>query len=160
VELIAPRMRRSDWGVILLSVGAIALFNVALTALFPPGAHDAAKALLHAATQGAPIGVALAALGLIVLTPVSEELGFRGLLYNALMRRYTPRHALVITAVVFAACHVQYYLSPVRLIEVLALGFVLTYAYMRSNNLATSIAIHAICNGLAFGLTLLSAKTL
>lgn len=79
-----------------------------------------------------------------VLAPAAEELIFRGFLLAALTRFMSPANAAFVSAGAFACAH----LSARDLPQLWALGIVLGLTYVRTKNLATPIAIHAVWNGM------------
>jgi membrane protease YdiL (CAAX protease family) len=79
--------------------------------------------------------------------PLIEELAFRGLLWGALAkRRINPWWCTVITAVVFAAVH----LEPVRFGVLLVAGLVLGLLRQSTGRLGPSILAHVGLNAIAF----------
>jgi hypothetical protein len=57
----------------------------------------------------APEVMIVRAVGIIILAPITEELLFRGLIFKVIAdRRPGPLGAVVITAILFAAVHIQY----------------------------------------------------
>ena len=79
-----------------------------------------------------------------MLAPAAEELIFRGFLLAALTRFMSPVNAAFVSAGAFACAH----LSARDLPQLWALGIVLGLTYVRTKNLATPIAIHAVWNGM------------
>ncbi len=83
-------------------------------------------------------------LGVAVLTPIVEELLFRGVLLRALMRRTTAAWSVVLSALTFALVHflgdagTGYYVPAF-----LALGLVSGWAAVVTRRLGPSIALHA-----------------
>jgi membrane protease YdiL (CAAX protease family) len=91
-------------------------------------------------------------LSIIVAAPISEELFFRGCLqtlfavglgriWPAVSPARTRWAAVIVTALLFAAVH-SLWSAPAIFVLALCLG----YAYERTGNLWTSIAIHAVFN--------------
>ena len=94
-------------------------------------------------SRGTP-PVVLFALGAVVAAPVVEELLFRGLLLRALLRRFEPVGAVLISAVVFALIHYVGDPSTLPFLPALAgLGAVLGVIALRTNSLSRPILIHA-----------------
>lgn len=95
------------------------------------------------------IEIALFALFVAVLTPVFEEIVFRGMLLGRLVKRFSRRWAAVISAAAFAATHL---LDPNALLVVPGLfivGLALAYMAYYSKNLSLPIFAHMGVNGLA-----------
>jgi uncharacterized protein len=98
--------------------------------------------------------VALVAVCVIVtvLAPLAEELFFRGYFFGALRNWRGPWPAALITGVVFGAVHASS--APVGFLLPLALlGFLLCIVRWRTASLLPCIALHAINNAIAFGVT-------
>ena len=119
------------------------------------GAADAAAASA-AAQQGAgtvdailPLlgsGVpSLAALFVVTafLAPMLEEVVFRGFLLPSLTKWVPAPAAVGLSSLLFAAAH----FAPRDAPQLLALGCVLGFAYVRTRNLLVPIAIHSAWNG-------------
>lgn len=89
--------------------------------------------------------VAMRVLAIGVLGPIGEELAFRGLLFTLLRR--TPLKvagAIVLTAALWAAIHLQY--SPVLLALIFVDGVSLGLARHFSGSLYLAIAMHMLGN--------------
>jgi membrane protease YdiL (CAAX protease family) len=87
-----------------------------------------------------------------VMAPVAEEFLFRGLLFTSLRASAGLWPAALVTGAVFGAIHAGS--SPVGFLvplAVLGLGLCLIYAWTRS--LYPCVALHAINNAIAFGVT-------
>jgi membrane protease YdiL (CAAX protease family) len=87
-----------------------------------------------------------------VMAPVAEEFLFRGFLFTSLRASMGLWPAALVTGAVFGAIHAGS--SPVGFLvplAVLGLGLCLIYAWTRS--LYPCVALHAINNAIAFGVT-------
>jgi membrane protease YdiL (CAAX protease family) len=80
----------------------------------------------------------------VFLTPLVEELLFRGVLYQALRRRMPVGSAILISALIFSAMH----LSLVLFIPFTLMGIILAAVYERSGSLIPTILLHACNNGI------------
>jgi uncharacterized protein len=106
-------------------------------------------------------GVAEAAIGLVdpivlaialmVVAPVAEEIFFRGIVYNAWLREFGVRRAVIGSAALFALIHGSIFVVP----AIFALGIALALLYRRTGSLPASIAMHATFNGITLALGLL-----
>lgn len=98
------------------------------------------------------------AVGLVIVTPVVEELFFRGLVLRAAERRWGVVFGVGLSTVVFALVHLEPGVSAaLRLLaEIGLLGLVLGLLAVRTGRLGPPIAAHAAVNavgvGVAFGL--------
>ena len=90
-------------------------------------------------------------LAIALLPGICEELLFRGFLIR-FFEKYSVRWAVVISAILFAA----YHLDPFRFIPVLLLGLLLGYLAVRSGSIYSSMLSHLINNGMAFVLVTFS----
>jgi membrane protease YdiL (CAAX protease family) len=89
----------------------------------------------------------LRATGIIVFAPLSEELLFRGLMFDRIAVRFNIPAAIVLTALVFAAVHVQY--SAPERIFVFGDGLVFALARARSHSLLLPMLLHCAGNAYA-----------
>jgi membrane protease YdiL (CAAX protease family) len=90
--------------------------------------------------------IMIAALVVVVLAPLGEELFFRGLLFGALRRRFRFWAAGGISGVAFGLFHVIPLLMPLMFF----VGFGLAYLYERRGSLFAPIAAHAAFNLIGF----------
>ena len=90
----------------------------------------------------------IVAIGAVVVAPVVEEIGWRGVLYGSLRKRLHPVSAAALAGTAFAATH-PYALES--LIAVAFSGFVWCMVYERTRSLVPSMLCHAAIN--AFWMT-------
>ena len=86
-------------------------------------------------------------LAFVVAAPLSEELFFRGFLFKGLERALTPAGAIVATAAIWAAIHLQYDIYGIA--TIFLLGLLLGAARYRSNSILPPLAMHALANVIA-----------
>ena len=82
---------------------------------------------------------------LAFVTPMSEELFFRGFIFRGLLPRVGPWAAMLISAAVFSGFH----LSVGVLIPIFITGFLFAWLYWRTGSLWAAIGAHAGQNTLA-----------
>lgn len=93
----------------------------------------------------------------VILIPLVEELIFRHLIIHELGKKITYPVAAVVSIILFAALHVLDMKSPFEIGDYLIIAIGVVTVYMRSGrNLAASFTFHALNNGFAFALTLLT----
>lgn len=99
-----------------------------------------------------------------IAAPLLEEFCFRGVLFQALRATFHRRKwaradllAVTISGAVFALWHMQFH--PVQLLVLFLMGCVLAETFRRTGTLWTSIALHALNNGLAALLLILSQSS-
>lgn len=90
-----------------------------------------------------------------VITPISEELLFRGLLQPALQRWAGPWAAISLGAAFFSLAHMDLFAAP----SMLVLGLALGYVYYRTRSLVAPFLLHAAHNTLVLML-FVGARTL
>lgn len=79
-----------------------------------------------------------------VLTPIAEELFFRGALMGCMMLRRFPRWAVILLpALLFAVMH----LNPMGMLQIFFLALLLGYLRWASGSLWPSVGLH-ICNNI------------
>lgn len=88
----------------------------------------------------------LAFVTLVVIAPVAEEILMRGYLYGKLRKIMPTFGAMLLTAAVFAALHMQWNVA----VDVFALSLVMTSLREISGSIWAGILLHMIKNGLAF----------
>ena len=88
---------------------------------------------------------------IVVIAPIAEEIFFRAIVFNALLREAGPRWAFLGSATLFAIVHA----SVVAFVPILLLGLVLAWIYRRTQSLLAPIVVHATFNGLSVLLALL-----
>lgn len=141
---------------LLYAILAVAIYlflawsNQALVSLWPEGwggiwlrnwskASQEAQATL---IEGANLWVLFLTVG--VLTPIAEELFFRGALMGWMMLRRFPRWTVILLpALLFAVMH----LNPVGMLPIFFLALLLGYLRWASGSLWPSVGLH-ICNNL------------
>jgi membrane protease YdiL (CAAX protease family) len=106
--------------------------------------------------QAAEVAIAmldpwLVIVAVVILAPIAEEIFFRGVVFNALLREGSRRWAFIGSSAVFAIIHV----SLVALLPIFLLGLALAWIYQRSGNLLAPMAMHATVNGISVALALL-----
>ena len=155
-------------GVVLMFVSLpvtnqLARWNEGMT--FPPAfekLEDYLKMLEETATAATEkmldvdtFGGLLLNLLIIALIPaVGEELTFRGVLQQGLMRKMNPHVAIVISAAIFSFIHFQFFGFLPRLF----LGLLLGYMFYITGSLWTSILMHFVNNGTVVVLYYLNNK--
>jgi membrane protease YdiL (CAAX protease family) len=93
------------------------------------------------------LDVIIVAVVLIIITPLAEELLFRGILQGSLERAIGHWPGLLIAGLAFGALH-----GRIRFIPVSLLGLLIGYVVMRTNSLPAGILAHAINNLVILGL--------
>lgn len=89
----------------------------------------------------------LLALGLgCVAAPICEELFFRGVLLQGLLRNYRPAGAIAQSALLFGLLH----FNPAQSVAVFFMGLLIGWVYYYTRSLLLCVYLHALNNMLAF----------
>lgn len=112
--------------------------------VLPEGLMQQQQELGFVANAG-PLELALIFVALVVVTPLMEELLFRGFLLRGFWR-FGPIIASVVVSLLFALAHWQINVG----IDVFILSLVLCYVRIKSDSLWPAILIHALKNFIAF----------
>ena len=89
---------------------------------------------------------ALGGIAVGILGPISEEIGFRGVLMGGLLRmRCGAWPSIVISAIVFAVLHG----TKFQLVGALTFGIILGWLYWRTKSLIPGMIIHIVNNSMA-----------
>lgn len=92
----------------------------------------------------------------IVIAPIMEEILFRGILQDALMRKYGVFVGILIASAVFGIVH----LIPQQVVNAFMIGIVLGYIFYRTGALLPVILIHCINNAISYFTWMLNGETL
>ena len=90
-------------------------------------------------------GIVLSLEALVLMTPLAEEVFFRGFVFAGLLPRLGPGPAIVLSSLVFSAFHFE----PAVLIPIFVTGAALAWLYRRTGSIWPCIAAHASQNALA-----------
>lgn len=100
-------------------------------------------------------------LALVLVAPVAEELFFRGVVFNAWMREYGARAAVVGSSALFAVIHANLesvdalIASVVTVVPIFGLGIALALLYRGTRSLGAAMAMHAGFNAISVAIALL-----
>lgn len=87
-----------------------------------------------------------AALTLVVMAPLFEEVIFRGVLLESLRVRYGVVAAWILSSVLFGVVH----LHPTVAVNAFFMGLILGFVYLATESLWASIFLHAVNNGISY----------
>jgi membrane protease YdiL (CAAX protease family) len=95
------------------------------------------------------LGAISAALLIVIVAPVAEEVFFRGFFFGGLRARLPFPWAALLSGLFFGSIHLTTGDAAVA-VQLSVLGIVLAYLYERTGSLWAPIALHTINNALAF----------
>jgi len=105
------------------------------------------------ADQGT-IGLIVAGFMVICVAPVAEEFFFRGFFFGALRTRWGVLGAALIDGLLFGAIHWDFSGDGALIVPPLAaLGFMFCLVYARTGSIVPTIALHALNNAIAYGVS-------
>lgn len=107
------------------------------------GTTDTSQAILHAAAQGGVLPFLLAFLGGAFVTPLGEELLFRGVIANAL-NRYGALGGVGLSAVIFGVAHG----TGVIMWVAIMMGLLSGALFRKTGSVWPSVLLHMAYNGL------------
>jgi membrane protease YdiL (CAAX protease family) len=141
-----------------LGIASFYLFAAVYTALVQPDTEQTVVQDLGA--DEGTFGLIAAGFMVICVAPVAEEIFFRGFFYRALRSRFSVLVAALLDGVLFGVIHYPgdgaeglLILPPLG-----ALGFMFCLVYERTGTLYSVIALHALNNALAYGVTVENAS--
>ena len=105
------------------------------------------SAAYQAVAQGqlsAALAVGLFCYG--VISPLAEELVFRGIVYNELRRNYRLPLAMLISALLFGL----YHMNPVQGVYGFIMGLLFSYLYEYFGSFLWPVLVHMLANCLAY----------
>ena len=107
------------------------------------------------ADQGT-FGMIAAGFMVICVAPFAEEFFFRGFFYRALRSRWSVLGAAAIDGLLFGVIHYDFSGADALLIlpPLGILGFIFCLVYERTGSIYPTIAMHALNNAIAFGVTI------
>jgi uncharacterized protein len=141
-----------------LGIGSFYVAVAIYSAIVQPDAEQTVAQDLGA-DQGT-FGMIAAGFMVICVAPVAEEFFFRGFFYRALRSRYTVLVAAAIDGLLFGIIHYDFSGADALLIlpPLGVLGFIFCLVYERTGSLYPVIALHALNNAIAFGVTVEDAS--
>ena len=146
----------SFWSAVGWAALGIAIFYglvVAYTQILHPDAEQTVAQDLGA-EQGT-FGMIAAGFMVICVAPVAEEFFFRGFFYRALRSRYSILVAAGIDGLLFGIIHYDFSGADALLIvpPLALLAFIFCLIYERTGSIYPTIALHALNNAIAYGVT-------
>ncbi len=81
-------------------------------------------------------------LSIVIAAPILEELIFRGIILDGLLKKYSPINSILISSVLFGLVH----LNPWQFVAALSLGAFIGWIYYKTKSVSYAIIIHAANN--------------
>ena len=86
----------------------------------------------------------------VIISPIFEEILYRGLLYNKLKEISNVFIAVFISSILFAFLHIPGYGFNIKMFSLVLDGILLTYCYEKTDNIYVPILVHSINNFFIF----------
>ena len=86
----------------------------------------------------------------IIIAPISEELFFRGVLFNRLKIRKGVVFGLIVSSIIFGLCHFNYPDHISHVLYTCLFGMCLCILYLRTDNLLLNMVAHSLYNILSY----------
>ena len=93
-------------------------------------------------------------LTLVVAAPVLEELFFRGIILDGFLKNYAPRKAIIWSAVIFGAAH----MNPWQFVGAGLAGLLIGWVYYKTGSLIPGMLMHFVNNLISYVVTLSTNK--
>ena len=124
-----------------------------IAALIQPEQEDVTREL--GADEGA-LGTIVAGLLIVCVAPVTEEVFFRGFMFNGLRRGTSFAVAALVSAAIWGVFHYTGEGSWGVVLQLTVFGIVLAWLYERTGSVYPTIAVHGFNNSLAFAILISS----
>ena len=85
-------------------------------------------------------------IALVIAAPILEELIFRGIMLDGLLRIYSPTKAVIVSSLLFGLIH----LNPAQFVGGALVGGFMGWVYVHTRSVMATILIHAVFNLTAF----------
>lgn len=85
---------------------------------------------------------------MVLAAPILEELIFRGIILDGLLKKYTPLKSILVSSLLFGLVH----LNPWQFVTGVIIGFFSGWVYYNTRSLLPSIIIHASANLCGFSM--------
>jgi hypothetical protein len=85
-------------------------------------------------------------IALVIAAPILEELIFRGIMLDGLLRIYSPTKAVIVSSLLFGLIH----LNPAQFVGGVLVGGFMGWVYVHTRSVMATILIHASFNLTAF----------
>lgn len=85
-------------------------------------------------------------MAIVIAAPILEELIFRGIILNGLLKKYSPIKSIIVSSVLFGIVH----LNPWQFVSASIIGLFSGWIYYKTQKLTLSIIIHMVNNLFAF----------
>ncbi|MBB1080062.1 CPBP family intramembrane metalloprotease [Limosilactobacillus sp. STM2_1] len=118
--------------------------------------ETANNAALGSMLGHSPIITVIFVFSAVILSPIAEELIFRGTLTNMFFRRGNIWPKAILSGIVFSTGHMS--TNPISFIIYAYMGLILALVYLKTGDIRNSIAVHIINNSIAMYVLLMQVS--
>ena len=150
---IKVSIKKDFWKMIVIGFGVFSLGNIIVSILLYflkdlPSITRTLETLDEVSNLSS--GFFLTFIVIVILAPITEELIFRGILFEEINRLFDYKFAIFSTALLFGI----YHFNILQGVNTFAMALILTIVYYYRKNILDSILIHMVNNFLALILTI------
>ncbi len=91
----------------------------------------------------------------VIAAPILEELIFRGIILEGLLRNYNPLKAIVVTNLLFGIAH----MNPWQFVGAFLIGIFISWIYMKTRSIILPVLMHLANNLLSYLLIYFSSES-
>ena len=145
-EIGVRRFARKDWKIIFLYTIIVMLGAIIITMVTSLIGNTWENSKTEAIQQNVNfLTVFIAFISATIISPIYEEMFYRGFLYRWFRTRVGMVGALFLSSIIFTIAHIPTYNAmPVNFFS----GIVFAFAYEKTNSIWPSVLIHGISNGI------------
>ncbi|USS86544.1 CPBP family intramembrane glutamic endopeptidase [Fructilactobacillus cliffordii] len=141
------KLTKSDWKLIIVSLFEffaveIVIGIVAQLMHLPAGSEN--NQIIYQLLSSSPIVLVLMSVGMVFLTPMLEELVFRGFLIRGVLNWAPGWLAMLISGIVFSAGHASS--NWLSFLVYATMGVILARVYLKTNRIQASMTLHFLNN--------------
>lgn len=138
----APDHWKSISPLLLICLVSMGFLGVALNSFILSFFMDAHESLLEQTKTLLATGL-LGLFNVVVLVPIVEEIVFRRILMESMLKVSSPAVAIALSALVFGILHI----TPVQVLGASCLGLLFGWMYWRVRSILPSLILHILNNG-------------
>lgn len=136
-----------SWKMLVIGLGVAGFGNWVISLLFAligdlPSVTNTIDQFNNAFQLNGGLDFFLMILGAVILAPISEEILFRGLVFEKLKSIYTLPWTIVLSGLIFGI----YHLNILQGVNTFIMGMVLSFVYYYRRNIMDTILIHIVNN--------------
>ncbi|USS87338.1 CPBP family intramembrane metalloprotease [Fructilactobacillus hinvesii] len=144
------KLTKANWKFIVVSLFEIFAVEIVIGIVaqllhLPAGSEN--NQIIYQLLASNPIILILMSLGMVFLTPMLEELVFRGFLIRGVLSWAPSWLAMIISGIVFSAGHASS--NWLSFLVYAAMGVILARVYLKTNRIQDSMTLHFLNNLLA-----------